>query len=145
MDERAQGALLLAVAGVAVRLGLSGSALDYIKPSYVPLLIASGVVIGVLGALVLARAIRALDDPHDHDEASDHGHGHDHSSAPRIAWMLAAPLFAVLLVAPPPLGAFAANRQSGGPATLGRLAAPARRGRRGGAAVPRRVRGPRAV
>lgn len=113
MDERAQGALLLAVAGVAVRLGLSGSALDYIKPSYVPLLVASGVVIGVLGALVLARAIRALDDPHDHDEASDHGHGHDHSSAPRIAWMLAAPLFAVLLVAPPPLGAFAANRQSG--------------------------------
>lgn len=116
MDQRAQGALLLAVGGVAVRLGLSGAALDYIKPSYVPLLVVSGVVIGVLGVLVLARAIRALEDPDgDHHEhhADDHGHGHDHSSAPRVAWMLAAPLFAVLLVAPPPLGSFAANRQSG--------------------------------
>jgi uncharacterized repeat protein (TIGR03943 family) len=158
MDGRAQGALLLAVGGVAVRLGLSGAALNFIRPGYVPLLVVAGGVLLVLGAVTLRDALR---DPahhqvladgelphHHHDDHADanaddhadadagdhadadqadpghaevqapapghgHGHGHDHSRGPRVAWLLAAPLFAILLVAPPPLGSYAAARQSG--------------------------------
>lgn len=121
MDTRAQGALMMAIGGVAIRLGLTGSALNYIKGTYVPLLIAAGVVTALLGVITLMEALRDGADHQHHDDdhpegsasASADSHGHDHSRGPRIAWMLAAPLFAVLLIAPPPLGSFAANRQSG--------------------------------
>jgi uncharacterized repeat protein (TIGR03943 family) len=151
MDARTQGALLLAVGGVAVRLGLTGTALNFIRPAYVPLLVAAGAVLLVLGGATLWRALRDVgagpghgghdvaeghghggdDVAEGHDAAShdpvladlpihgatglppDDGHGHDHSRGPRVAWLLAAPLFAVLLIAPPPLGSYAAARQSG--------------------------------
>jgi uncharacterized repeat protein (TIGR03943 family) len=140
MDARTQGALLLAVGGVAVRLGVTGTALNFIRPAYVPLLVAAGVVLLALGGATLWRALRDPDAPHDHGghevaeghDAANHdsvlaevpvhgatglppddGHGHDHGRGPRVAWLLAAPLFAVLLIAPPPLGSYAAARQSG--------------------------------
>lgn len=152
MHERAQGALLLAVGGVAVRLGLSGAALNYIRAEYVPLLVVAGAIIAVLGVVTLARALRAPAPAdgeadalaggsvagevgthvHEGADVAPHAHAavpaadgdadgteaakevHVHGDVvPRIGWMLAAPLFAVLLVAPPPLGSFAANRQSG--------------------------------
>lgn len=138
MDGRTQGALMLAVGGVTVRLALSDAALNFIRPEYVPLQLIAGAVLLVLGAITLVRGLRvqvatASDDhdlaednhpTHDHPADDDHdrpaeevallsAHGHDHDRGPRVAWMLAAPLFAILLVAPPPLGSFAANRQSG--------------------------------
>jgi uncharacterized repeat protein (TIGR03943 family) len=154
MDARTQGALLLAVGGVAIRLGLTGTALNFIRPGYVPLLVLAGAVLVVLGGTTLWRALREPDvDGHevhagehhhgadDHDGAladlpvhgatglpPDDGHGHDHAHGPRVAWLLAAPLFAVLLIAPPPLGSYAAARQSGAvldaTATFGDLPAP---------------------
>lgn len=127
MDARTQGALLLAVGGVTVRLALTDAALTYIRPEYVPLQLIGGAVLLVLGAVTLARALRQPHPAIDHDRAAEQGipaddgriddvhvdGGHDHEGGPRIAWMLAAPLFAILLIAPPPLGSFAANRQSG--------------------------------
>lgn len=132
MDERTQGALLLAVGGVTIRLGLSDAAFNFIRPEYVPLQLIAGTVLLVLGAITLLRGLRAdvsdvvdgrgPDEGHMHhdDDVQDavaggqgHAHGHDHAQGPRVAWMLAAPLFAILLIAPPPLGSFAANRQSG--------------------------------
>ncbi|CAN5406032.1 TIGR03943 family protein [soil metagenome] len=138
MDERTQGALLLAVGGVSVRLGLTDAALTYIRPEFVPLLVLAGAILLVFGGITLARGLReqgadsdAGEDntaPGDAELAEDklislthplmdqvpgHDHGHDHGRGPRVAWMLAAPLFAILLIAPPPLGSFAANRQSG--------------------------------
>ena len=105
MDGRVQGALLLAVGGVAVRLGLTGAALAYVKPAQQPLLVAAGAVLVALGAVAVRDAVRPAreggDDPHD-----------DH--APGVAWTLVLVVLAVLLVAPPPLGAFAAGRQLGG-------------------------------
>lgn len=122
MDERTQGALMLAVGGVAVRLGLTDAALNYIRPTYRPLLVVAGVALVVLGVGALVRALRRPEDaagPAVRDEAygdvlADHDHsGHTRGEGPRVAWLLALPLFAILLIAPPPLGAFAANRQSG--------------------------------
>jgi uncharacterized repeat protein (TIGR03943 family) len=132
VDERTQGAMMLAIGGVAVRLGLTDASLAYVKPGLRPLLTVAGLVLVVLGAAGVLRAFRdepvppPVPDPEDdarleaagaaHAHAavghSDDGHGHG-VSGPRVAWLLTLPLLAVLLVAPPPLGAFAAGRQSG--------------------------------
>lgn len=117
MDRRTQGALMLAVGGVTVRLGLTDAALNYIRPEYVPVQMVGGAVLLGLGAITLVRALREPDLPltrgHDGVHPLVDEHGHDEGRGPRVAWMLAAPLFAILLIAPPPLGSFAANRQSG--------------------------------
>lgn len=122
MDDRTQGAMLLAVGGVALRLGLTGAALNYVKAGLQPLLTISGAVLVVLGLVAVVRAFRepAPDDPGlDHAAvgpdrqalAVDDGHGHG-AHGPAVAWLLLLPLLALLLIAPPPLGAFAAARQS---------------------------------
>jgi uncharacterized repeat protein (TIGR03943 family) len=48
----------------------------------------------------------------DHDHAGHDHAGHDHSHGPRSAWLLLLPVFAMFLIAPPPLGAFAAARDT---------------------------------
>lgn len=131
MDDRTQGALLLAVGGVALRLGLTDAALAYVKPGLQPLLTISGLVLVLLGAVAVRRAFREPageparaaggDLDHAHVDAAgraevvDDGHGHG-ANGPAVAWLLVLPLLALLLIAPPPLGAFAANRQSQAPA-----------------------------
>jgi uncharacterized repeat protein (TIGR03943 family) len=135
MDDRTQGALLLAVGGVALRLGLTDAALAYVKAGLQPLLVISGLVLVILGGTAVWRAFRTPDEPEPHDAsattatanataaategaacpmpaADDHGH---HPHGPVVAWMLVLPLLALLLVAPPPLGSFAAGRQSSRP------------------------------
>jgi len=111
MDDRTQGALLLAVGGVALRLGLTGEALSYVKAGLQPLLVISGVLLVVLGGVAVVKAFGTTaggaPDHGDHD-GDDHGHAH----GTRVAWLLVLPLLALLLVAPPPLGQFAAARQS---------------------------------
>ena len=50
-------------------------------------------------------------DGHDHGEhgQDDDGHGHG-PGGPKVAWLLLAPVFGLLLVAPPALGSYAAGR-----------------------------------
>ncbi|MFF5535498.1 TIGR03943 family putative permease subunit [Streptomyces cinerochromogenes] len=76
--------------------------LRYVKEGMRPLLIASGVVLlllGIAGALL------------DRGEGAGDGHGHDHSGAPRVAWLLLLPALSLLFYAPPALGAYTAARQ----------------------------------
>jgi uncharacterized repeat protein (TIGR03943 family) len=140
MDDRTQGALLLAVGGICLRLGLTDAALAYVKTSIQPPLAMSGIVLLVLGAGSIARAFRgggdgaraATDDLATTDHAAVHGYAtdfdaddsvmddlaesmHDHAHGPAVAWLLVLPLLALLLIAPPALGAFAAGRQSSRP------------------------------
>ena len=117
MDERTQGALLLAVGGIAVRLGFSDAALNYVKPRIQPLLLVAGVFLLILGGLTVLRAFRGKPDELDLHGHADHGHGHQPGHGPAVAWLLTLPLLALLLIAPPPLGAFAASRQSDRPLT----------------------------
>ena len=104
------GATLTAVVGVLLaRLALDGSFRRYVRPGMGVWLLVSGVLLALLGLLVLwrQRAGRPEDDP-DHD---DHGHHHpagEHQE--RVGWLLLAPVLALLLIAPGPLGAFALDR-----------------------------------
>jgi uncharacterized repeat protein (TIGR03943 family) len=115
VDERTQGALLLAVGGIAIRLGVTDAALAYVKPGVQPWLVLAGGVLAVIGVATVVRAFRGLPDTVDAHGHADHGHGIHPSHGPAVAWLLTLPLLALLLIAPPPLGAFAAGRQSSKP------------------------------
>jgi uncharacterized repeat protein (TIGR03943 family) len=104
-------ALLLVLSGLGVLHAslFTDLCLRYVRAGLRPYLIASGVLLLVLG---LASAV--LDRGRGgHDEQGDGvaGHGHDHSSAPRIAWLLFLPALSLLFYAPPALGAYTASRE----------------------------------
>jgi uncharacterized repeat protein (TIGR03943 family) len=96
-DRRSQIAVLYLVGALALYLGGNDAALAYVKPSLQPLLLASGAVLIGLGVVAAVRHVR------DQDWHQPHG--------PRVAWLLALPALALVLIAPPALGAFAASRQ----------------------------------
>jgi uncharacterized repeat protein (TIGR03943 family) len=97
-DRRSQAAVLFLVGAMALYLGGSDAALAYVKAGLQPLLLASGAILVGLALIAVARSRR------DHDGPQPHG--------PRVAWLLALPPLALVLVAPPALGAFAASRQA---------------------------------
>ncbi|GHE05219.1 TIGR03943 family putative permease subunit [Streptomyces alanosinicus] len=135
--------LLLTLTGI----GLLHSALftdtylRYVKAGLRPLLIASGIVLLLLG--LAAAAVRGerrdtvhdnrgsadghtTTDPHEHEQGHEHRHshahrhGHDHSGAPRVAWLLFLPAASLLFYAPPALGAYTAARSSTKPVAVQR-------------------------
>lgn len=99
--------LLLVLTGLGLLHAslFSDLCLRYVKEGLRPLLIASGVLLLLLG-LAAAALDRAV------SEADAHAHGHDHSTAPRIAWLLFLPALSLLLYAPPALGAYTASHAS---------------------------------
>jgi uncharacterized repeat protein (TIGR03943 family) len=103
--------------------------LRYVKAGMRPMLIASGVLLLLLGVAEAWSYQKSYpsDDNNDGNDGNDgdgshgslepHGshdghdsHGHDHSSVPRIAWLLFVPALSLLFYAPPALGAYTASR-----------------------------------
>jgi uncharacterized repeat protein (TIGR03943 family) len=96
--------LLLAFLGATIlRLSVTDEYLSYVKPGMRPFLIASGVVLVLLGAVSVLRDTK--DAPADSDQPDD-----DEHPTPRVTWLLLLPVLLVFVVTPPPLGAFAADR-----------------------------------
>ncbi|MFD8296585.1 TIGR03943 family putative permease subunit [Streptomyces bauhiniae] len=91
--------------------------LRYVKEGLRPVLIASGVVLLLLGAVNAVLDLRRSEAPHGphHEHEHQHSHGHDHSHAPKVAWLLALPALSLLLYAPPALGAYTAAHSNGKP------------------------------
>lgn len=135
MRQKIAPVLLFVVGAVVLRLALFGDFLDYVKPSQGPLLIVAGALLMVCGlvgvvhdmrrdgaepAAPTARSRRATLHTHgplrvdpaviEQVRQKEHDHGHDHSRTPGVAWLLMLPMFLVLLVPPPALGAYAASR-----------------------------------
>jgi uncharacterized repeat protein (TIGR03943 family) len=106
-DRRSQAAILSLVGAMALYLGGSDAALAYVKAGLQPLLLASGVILVGLAVVAVVRHGR----DHDDGRQSEDGHGH-RPRGPRVAWLLALPPLALVLIAPPALGAFAASRQA---------------------------------
>ena len=91
MTGETQNAITVLVGVAALRLSLTDAYLRYVKDGLRPWLVVAGVLLVAIGAVGLLRK-----------------RAHDH--APAIAWLLVLPVFTIFLVAPAPLGAFAARR-----------------------------------
>ncbi|MFD6068260.1 MULTISPECIES: TIGR03943 family putative permease subunit [Amycolatopsis] len=84
MNRTAATVVLLLLGAAVVKVCLTGQYLRYVKEGLWPFLLASGLLVVVLAA------------------ANRHRH-------PKVAWLLPLPVLALLLVAPPPLGSYAAG------------------------------------
>jgi uncharacterized repeat protein (TIGR03943 family) len=84
------------VGAAVVQLATSGTYLRYVKPGMRWMLLAAGLVLIALAVTDVLITTRQHD---------DHG-------LPRAAWLLVVPIFALLVIDPPALGADAAQRQS---------------------------------
>ncbi|HYU58946.1 MAG TPA: TIGR03943 family protein [Actinomycetota bacterium] len=98
----AGGTISLLAGTVVLRLTLTGAYRRYVRVGMWPWLLAAGLAIVVLGAATLVTAMR-------HGPAED-AHGHGRRGEQRVGWLLLAPIAALLLVAPPPLGAYGVGR-----------------------------------
>ncbi|MFE7811518.1 TIGR03943 family protein [Streptomyces sp. NBRC 110035] len=110
-------ALVLVLCGGAVlRISLfSELYLRYVQQGLRPYLIASGVlllVLGIVGAVVVGGGSRD-------EDRHEHADGHDHSRGPRVARLLVVPALALLLFPPPALGSYSAEREAAGYAAQG--------------------------
>jgi uncharacterized repeat protein (TIGR03943 family) len=97
--------MLLAVGATALWLGLTDASLAYVRAALRPPLAAGGVVLLVLAAATLVGGRRPR-------RAPDAGHAHGHGGRLGAGWLLILPVLVLLLVAPPALGSYAANRQA---------------------------------
>lgn len=107
MRRDIQGVVLALLGATVLRLSFTDMMLSYVKPGMRPFLLASGAVLVVLGLLSVLADVReaGADDSGGAGVADAHAH-----AAPRAAWLLVVPVFLVFVVAPPALGAFAADR-----------------------------------
>lgn len=90
--------------------------LRFVKEGMRPMLVASGVLLLVLGVAEAWSSQKPVSgdaaDSHGHGHDQDDDHGHDHSTVPRIAWLLFLPALSLLFYAPPALGAYTAAREA---------------------------------
>lgn len=97
----AAGGTITALAGaVLLRLTFTGTHTRYVRAGMGPWLVVAGVVLVILGAVTMVRALRRG------RTVDAHGHG----GSPAVGWLLLAPIAALLLVAPPTLGSYGVDR-----------------------------------
>lgn len=103
---------LLLFGAALIKLGVSADLLLYVRPSARPWVLLAGIALVLLASwsiVAQARASGAAPESDDHHEAQEAQEGHDHGRPPRVAWLVLAPVVAVLIIAPPALGEFTAN------------------------------------
>jgi uncharacterized repeat protein (TIGR03943 family) len=88
------GTLIALVGAVILRLTLTGDYLRFVQPGMHNWLLLAGSALAMLGGVTIVRALRV--------------DGHDEH--PREAWLILAPIAALLLVAPPALGSYGVDR-----------------------------------
>ncbi|GIH23626.1 TIGR03943 family protein [Acrocarpospora phusangensis] len=112
MSRLTQSMILFLLGGAVLRITmLSTTYLNYVKPGFRPFLIAAGAVVFVLGVIGVIQEWRGAAGPDHAADSSNHHEGHDHGHAPRVAWLLVLPVFAIFLISPPALGAFSAKSE----------------------------------
>jgi uncharacterized repeat protein (TIGR03943 family) len=109
VNRQAQAFLMFLVGGAVLRAGLTDLYLRYVKAGLRPLLLIAGAVL-IVAAIATVwyefRQARAARDRAGHKHRGNDDKHHE----PRIAWLLVLPLFALILVTPPPLGSYTAAR-----------------------------------
>jgi len=109
MTSRTQAFVLLLFGGALLRLATTDALLRYVRPVARPWVLLAGAAIVALAlwSLFASRSGSGSgSDAHDAEVVDEHGH----HGASRAAWLVLAPVIAILVVAPPALGAFTAKR-----------------------------------
>jgi uncharacterized repeat protein (TIGR03943 family) len=101
MTDEVGSTTVLLVGALLVRLSLGGAYTRYVRVGMGPWLLVAGILLAVLGAVGVARAL-ARSRPAD----GEHHHGE------RVGWLLLAPVVALLMVTPPALGSFGVDRST---------------------------------
>jgi uncharacterized repeat protein (TIGR03943 family) len=111
VNRQAQALVLFLVGGAVVHASSTDLYLRYVKAGLRPLLLVAGIVLIVTAIVTVwyewrrPRAAQRNQPEREHHDRCDHAH-----REPRISWLLLLPLFALILVAPPALGSYSANR-----------------------------------
>jgi len=109
-----QAVVLIFLGSALLRISFTDIYLRYVKDGMRPFLLATGAILLVLGGWALWDVIRGRHDHEpepDFDEGAETHDGHGHGQM-RIAWLLLLPAFSILLIAPPALGAYSAEREN---------------------------------
>lgn len=115
MRRETQNVILVLLGGALLKIALTGTYLRYVKPALQPWLICAGAVIVGLAAVSIAVDIRrngAATHGADRPQPDDDGHGHAHGGS-KSPWLLVLPVLAIVLIAPPALGADSVDRSGG--------------------------------
>ncbi|MEQ4721047.1 TIGR03943 family protein [Nonomuraea sp. B19D2] len=139
---KSQSLLLLLLGGALLKISaFSTDFTNYVKPGFRPLLIAAGAVLVILAVATLIKerrmsvltARQARQARLAHARLAEDAHlarltgrepatpvqacspGHEHGKDGRVAWLLTAPVAAILLIAPPALGSYAAQQAQPAP------------------------------
>lgn len=107
MNRGAQAGVLLLLGAALGYAGLTDLYLRYVKAGLQPLLLVAGAVLIVAAVATIWFEWRR---PRGAGEHAEQEHHEDEHREPRIAWLLVLPLLALIFVAPPPPGSYAAMR-----------------------------------
>ena len=111
MRRETQNILLVLLGGALLKIGFTGAYLNYVKPSFQWMVLATGAVRVLLALFAIARDLKkhvraAPGDGHSSGDGHEHAHG-------RSSWMLMLPVLAIFLIAPPALGSDSVTRNDG--------------------------------
>lgn len=116
LNRQAQAVLLFLLGATVLHAGWTDLHLRYVKAGLRPLLLLSGAVLIATAAATVRYEWRHAPPedhrPEDHSEArspEDPPDPQAHHPEPRVSWLLALPLLALILVAPPALGSHSAT------------------------------------
>lgn len=105
MSRETENVLLLLMGVATGMIAITGSYLNYVKPSLLPWLMVTAALLIALAVSAMVRDIRR-GGPQAHDHADDHRH------RPMVAWLLVLPVAVMVFVVPPALGAHTAAQSS---------------------------------
>lgn len=116
MNRLAQTALLFLLGATLLHAGTTDLYLRYVKEGLRPLVLLAGAVLIVTAAATLWYDRRGTPTQDRGTSAHDQGTStqdrgaptHDRHREPRVSWLLALPILALILVAPPALGSYSA-------------------------------------
>lgn len=118
--KRVVQSTILTLFGLALlKLAISADLLLYVRPVARPWVGLAGGALTVLGLVGVIGAVRQEGDDGPSivwPTSADDGHGH--SQTTRAMWLVLAPVVAVLVIQPPALGVFTADRAPLNPATV---------------------------
>ncbi|NUS72484.1 MAG: TIGR03943 family protein [Corynebacteriales bacterium] len=113
MSKTVQSMVMIVVAALVLQMSFTDVHLRYVKADLQPYLVASGILLLLVGVVTLGyemwQSLFVAEAKPSASDAACCGHS-ENGSGPRSAWLLVLPIAALVLIAPPTLGSYAASK-----------------------------------